>query len=617
MTCTSNPNCAHQSSLTDSESPQHELEHPPPPSPSPPSSSYSHAQQQFTSPTLQPLQLRTVLLSTPSPGLHREQPQAPSLRTTTTTTAETNPLPSTSRDAHPVKPSFSCRSSSTFQSQQETLTKEHQRVEKKMPPTPTSSAPCSPTHKRRRTDPIPVSVPASPASNLRRAVRVALAEESSPTARSRRLYQVYDTYRRRAMQSTRARRFDLFADDEEEGDGADDTNNNSNNNNNNEVENENCAHNQNNVSSNNGENENINQQIQTCHNEEIANNIDDNTNTTDINQSQLPIHSIPTVDTTTTTTDATTSDTSAVCVQSHSHSHTYARAPLGVFPGVGARPGCSHYSRSCWIKAACCGNYYACRRCHDENETHEIDRHATKLVACVSCGDSDQPVSSKCRTCSIQFARYFCSTCVFYDDREGHKAYHCEGCGICRVGEGLGIDHHHCDRCGNCVPIESKDDHPCRERALDSNCPICTEYLATSTERIISLNCGHYIHIDCLNKHTVNSYTCPICYKSVRDMSDSFRELEARLDQEVMPKEYEHKMSKILCHDCDLKCDVRFHFIFHKCSTCNGYNTRVLSQYDQFPPSGNVARNNVNGTSLEIQQDNGTSGFLQQSPVFQ
>jgi hypothetical protein len=36
--------------------------------------------------------------------------------------------------------------------------------------------------------------------------------------------------------------------------------------------------------------------------------------------------------------------------------------------------GCSHYPRGCKVRAPCCGKFFVCRLCHDENEKHKIDR---------------------------------------------------------------------------------------------------------------------------------------------------------------------------------------------------------------------------------------------------
>lgn len=50
----------------------------------------------------------------------------------------------------------------------------------------------------------------------------------------------------------------------------------------------------------------------------------------------------------------------------------------------GAAPstlGCKHYRRDCKLLAACCGRFFVCRHCHDEQvHDHRIDRYATQLV---------------------------------------------------------------------------------------------------------------------------------------------------------------------------------------------------------------------------------------------
>lgn len=290
----------------------------------------------------------------------------------------------------------------------------------------------------------------------------------------------------------------------------------------------------------------------------------------------------------------------------------------GRFPGKGAPAGCEHYERNCWIRAKCCGKYYPCRRCHDENEDHEIDRHATEEVGCVVCGEEGQPVAKNCRKCGVEFARYFCAICKFYDGKEGKEAYHCDKCGICRVGKGLGIDNHHCDGCGTCVPLEARDSHPCRDRSLDANCPICHHYLRTSTEPVVFMRCGHTMHVECLTKLTESRYTCPLCNKSLTDMSDWYRALDERIAKDVLPPEYARKRSRVLCHDCNEKTVVQFHFVYHKCgiSECGGYNTRVLEQFDveddSDPPVGGaiVGRAGIAAMETTTQAIEGNSAVL-------
>mmetsp|Transcript_6045 Transcript_6045/g.12819 ORF Transcript_6045/g.12819 Transcript_6045/m.12819 type:complete len:372 (+) Transcript_6045:783-1898(+) len=240
--------------------------------------------------------------------------------------------------------------------------------------------------------------------------------------------------------------------------------------------------------------------------------------------------------------------------------------------------GCEHYPRKCKLEAACCGRLYCCRFCHDEAEDHQIDRFATERVWCMVCS-SLQPAEESCQGCGVQFAAYFCRTCRFYDDTPGKKIYHCDKCGICRVGEGVGIDNVHCDKCNACVAIESMDRHHCLERSLEVNCPICSGFLFTSVLPVVFMRCGHTMHTHCFEEYTKTNYTCPLCSKALSDMSSFYRRLDEVLANEKLPEEYANRMSHILCNDCGRKSDARFHFMYHKCENCNGYNTRVLQTF--------------------------------------
>ncbi|KAF2315715.1 hypothetical protein GH714_040246 [Hevea brasiliensis] len=47
--------------------------------------------------------------------------------------------------------------------------------------------------------------------------------------------------------------------------------------------------------------------------------------------------------------------------------------------------GCDHYKRNCKLRAACCGNLFACRFCHDKVSDHSMDRKATLEMMCMLC----------------------------------------------------------------------------------------------------------------------------------------------------------------------------------------------------------------------------------------
>lgn len=74
--------------------------------------------------------------------------------------------------------------------------------------------------------------------------------------------------------------------------------------------------------------------------------------------------------------------------------------------------------------------------------------------------------------------------------------YHCPFCNLCRVGRGLGVDFFHCMTC-NCCLAKKLVDHKCREKGLETNCPICCDFLFTSSATVRALPCGHFMHSDC------------------------------------------------------------------------------------------------------------------------
>jgi hypothetical protein len=87
--------------------------------------------------------------------------------------------------------------------------------------------------------------------------------------------------------------------------------------------------------------------------------------------------------------------------------------------------------------------------------------------------------------------------------------YHCPFCNLCRVGKGLGIDYFHCMTCNACMSTQLKE-HICREKGLESNCPICHDFLFTSNTPVKALPCGHFMHSACfqVSFHFSSSFVC-------------------------------------------------------------------------------------------------------------
>ncbi|PKI41675.1 hypothetical protein CRG98_037928 [Punica granatum] len=222
--------------------------------------------------------------------------------------------------------------------------------------------------------------------------------------------------------------------------------------------------------------------------------------------------------------------------------------------------GCEHYRRRCRIRAPCCNQVFTCRHCHNEatsslsnpKDHHELVRHEVKQVICAVC-DTEQEVARVCSNCGVNMGEYFCSICKFYDDETAKQQFHCDECGICRVGGRENF--FHCPTCGSCYTISLRDNHLCVENSMKGHCPVCYEYLFDSVKGTSILKCGHTIHMDCLREMAMqNQYRCPLCSKAAVNMSDNWR----MLDDEAP-----------------------FHIFGLKCSHCRSYNTRRISAVEQ------------------------------------
>nr|GMD89944.1 probable E3 ubiquitin-protein ligase RZFP34 [Ipomoea batatas] len=253
--------------------------------------------------------------------------------------------------------------------------------------------------------------------------------------------------------------------------------------------------------------------------------------------------------------------------------------------------GCSHYQRRCKIRAPCCNEIFDCRHCHneakvshliiltsqtvvqnnidvDKNLRHDIPRHQVKWVICSLCS-TEQEAQQVCINCGVCMGRYFCETCKLFDDDTSKRQYHCGGCGICRIGGEENF--FHCSKCGCCYSIILKNSHPCIEGAMHHDCPICFE----SRNDVTVLPCGHTLHKNCLKEMQEHyQYTCPICSKSVCDMSKVWEKFDAEIAATPMPESYRNEKVWILCNDCGTTSEVQFHIVARKCPSCMSYNTR-------------------------------------------
>ena len=92
------------------------------------------------------------------------------------------------------------------------------------------------------------------------------------------------------------------------------------------------------------------------------------------------------------------------------------------------------------------------------------------------------------------------------------------------------------------------------------------------------MECNRVVHVKCLHISTQN-YQCPLCKKSMTDMTHLWEQLDNYLLNSKMPEEYNNMRSNIFCNDCLSKSETKYHFFYHKCIDCNSWNTTVLNTF--------------------------------------
>ena len=202
--------------------------------------------------------------------------------------------------------------------------------------------------------------------------------------------------------------------------------------------------------------------------------------------------------------------------------------------------GCRHYKRNVKVQCFDCHLWFPCRHCHDQSPElpfpHQLNRKKTQNMLCMIC-HTPQPAGEVCISCTEYAAWYYCSKCKLWDNDNNKRIYHCDDCGICRVGEGLGKDYVHCRRCNVCISISTSASHPCIERATEGDCPLCLVRLFESPTPVVSLPCGHYMHGECYRDLMAVTYKCPVCSKSAVNMELQWRKLTDEILAQPMPDE--------------------------------------------------------------------------------
>ncbi|KAF2840639.1 zf-CHY-domain-containing protein [Patellaria atrata CBS 101060] len=240
--------------------------------------------------------------------------------------------------------------------------------------------------------------------------------------------------------------------------------------------------------------------------------------------------------------------------------------------------GCEHYKRNVKMQCFDCKRWYTCRICHNQAEDHEVRRRKTQNMYCMLCS-TPQPVGDMCRNCGVSPGWYYCDICHLWEDDALRRIYHCNDCGICRIGEGLGRDFNHCKKCNVCISISYYANHRCIERATECDCPICGDYMFTSNTSVVAMPCGHYIHKECYNQYMETAYKCPICKKSVVNMDVQWRKIDHAIETQPMPPQFDDTRVVVHCNDCEAKSEGKYHWLGNKCGTCDSYNTSEIRMF--------------------------------------
>ncbi|KAF1986610.1 zf-CHY-domain-containing protein [Aulographum hederae CBS 113979] len=263
--------------------------------------------------------------------------------------------------------------------------------------------------------------------------------------------------------------------------------------------------------------------------------------------------------------------------------------------------GCEHYVRNVKIQCFDCRKWYTCRHCHDAAEYHTLNRKKTENMLCMLCS-TPQPAGEYCKQCGELAAWYYCGVCKLWDGDSTNRIYHCDDCGICRRGEGIGKDFVHCKRCNVCISIRyaSKTNHTCIERATECDCPICNDYMFTSSASVAAMPCGHYMHKSCYMDYMLTAYKCPICKKSAVNMETQWNKLDAAIESQPMPTHFRDTRVIMHCNDCDAKSEGKYHWLGSKCAMCDSYNTTELRILGREQEGASVRDRNEESTSTSI-----------------
>jgi len=223
---------------------------------------------------------------------------------------------------------------------------------------------------------------------------------------------------------------------------------------------------------------------------------------------------------------------------------------------------CKYQDNNFKIKCDLCNKIDCCTICHNKATGHMIE--SILNIICINC-NTEQEFRYTCICCEENLkTKYSCKICNIYDNSNKYIDYkHCIKCNSCHKSQ-----YEYCKVCNLCFEY----DHKCVDK--NAICPICLEDI--KSKKYICMICNHFIHKDCYNKLIENTYKCPMCYKTIKDMTNEYSIIEQKILESKLIDNLDTHIKEIYCNDCEKKSYSDYSRFGIKCNLCNSYNTRLL-----------------------------------------